>query len=240
MKEERYNRFVNATVSEAPPPPTDTGSGFARRFVSFPYRRFAPERVVGTMTVDEWDVFVREAKHKYHYVYGKVVQMAGASYEHNQLQANFGRALGNIFESDNIACQAIGSDMRVFVRRGLYYFPDIVVVCGNAQVDEREALRNPAAVIEVLSPTTENDDRTDKFREYQSIESLRHYVLVDQSRVAVTHFEKLPDGLWAIRADFRDRHDTLALTFGDTIAAVPLSHIYRGVALPDLEEVAAF
>ena len=165
--------------------PISTGNGYAPRIIAPPYRRFAPERVVGTMTVDEWDVFVRKAKHKYHYVYGKVVQMAGASPEHNLLAMNFAVTLRVGLDAAQNPCEVFGSDQRVYIRRKLYYFPDLVVVCGNAQVDEHEALRNPAAIVEVLSPSTENDDRTDKFLEYQSIETLRHYVLVEDRKSVV-------------------------------------------------------
>ncbi len=196
------------------------------------YRRFDPSRIVGEMSVDEWDTFVRKEKHKYHYVYGKVVQMAGASPEHNLISMNVAVSIRNAFEAIDSQCEILGSDQRVFVRDNLYYFPDLVVVCGAMEVDTRDALRNPAAIIEVLSPTTEADDRSDKFREYQQIASLRHYVLIDQNRVAVTHFEKIAGGLWAISGDYRELSDSLSLTFGEATATVPLARIYRNVAFP--------
>ena len=203
---------------------------FAPR-VRTPYQRFDPTRVVGTMTIDEWDQFIERATEKYHYVYGEVVQMAGASPEHNLLQMNTGRALGNALEEASSDCEVLGSDQRVYVRDNLYYFPDLVVVCGVMQIDTRDALRNPAAIIEILSPTTENDDRTDKFREYRQIPTLRHYLLVDQSRVSVTHYEKTEADVWAVRGDYRALSDAVTLRFGETSIAVPLSRVYRNVPL---------
>lgn len=197
------------------------------------FRRFDPARVLGTMSVEEWDVLLRKSKHKSHYVYGKAVEMAGASPEHNRLQMNIGRAIGNALENAQSVCEVLGSDQLIYVRNDLYYFPDLVVVCGAMQIDTRDALRNPAAVIEVLSSTTENDDRTDKFREYQQIATLRHYVLVDQNRVAVTHYEKVAGGLWAVRGDYRDLAEVVTLAFDDATVAVPLSRVYRNVPLPE-------
>lgn len=197
------------------------------------YRRFDPSRVVGQMTVDEWDQLLQTSKHKYHYVYGEVVQMAGASPEHNLIAMNSGRVIGNALEDSNSGCEILGSDQRVYVRDNLYYFPDLVIVCGPMQIDTRDALRNPVAIIEVLSPTTETDDRTDKFREYKRIPSLQHYILIDQNRVAVTHYEKIADGVWAILGDYRDVSDELTLSLNEMPVTVPLSRIYRGLSFPE-------
>ena len=200
------------------------------------YHRFDPSRVVGTMSVDEWDTFARAAKHKYHYVYGEVVQMVGASPEHNLLSMNFAVSLRNALDAVETPCAVLGSDQRVSGRENLYYFPDLLVVCGKMRIDPRDALQNPAAVIEVLSPTTESDDRGDKFREYQQIESLQHYLLIDQNRVCVTHYEKMDGGLWAIRGDYRALSDALTLTLAETAVTVPLARIYRNVPLPKLAD----
>ncbi|MBC7808722.1 MAG: Uma2 family endonuclease [Akkermansiaceae bacterium] len=216
-------------TASAPAAPPDASNAVQKR-TRPAYQRFEPWRIVGTMTVDEWDVFLTTSKHKYDYVYGEVVQMAGASPEHNLIAMNTGRIIGNALEETDSDCEILGSDQRVYVRENLYYFPDLVVVCGEMQVDTRDAIRNPAALIEVLSPSTETNDRTDKFREYQSISSLRHYVLIDQNRVAVTHYEKIAGGIWAILGDYRDLSDSLTLTFGETSATVPVSRIYRNLS----------
>jgi Uma2 family endonuclease len=197
------------------------------------YRRFAPSRIVGTMSVEEWTAFLETSKHKYHYVDGKVVQVAGASPEHNLIAMNTAVALRSALEAVDSDCEVLGSDQRVYVRERLYYFPDLVVVCGLMQVDQRDALHNPAAIVEVLSAATEKDDRTDKFRDYQQIASLRHYILIEQDRAAVTHYAKMTDGPWTIAGDYRALTDGLTLTFGETTITVPLDRIYRRVLPPE-------
>lgn len=57
------------------------------------------------------------------------------------------------------------------------------VVCGETRlVDDGhfDTLLNPTLVVEVLSPSSEKYDAGEKFNHYQSIESLREYVLVSQ------------------------------------------------------------
>jgi len=180
-----------------------------------PYQRFAPSRIIGRMSVEEYLNFLEKAIYKYDYVQGEVVQMAGASPEHNLIAANTLRSIGNSLEAIQSDCEVLGSDQRVAVNNRLYYFPDLVIVCGEWHVDSRGALQNPLAIIEVLSPTTELDDRTDKFREYQQINSLQHYILIEQRRVAVTHYVKLEVGVWAIWGDYREITDTITMELGD-------------------------
>ena len=48
--------------------------------------------------------------------------------------------------------------------------------------------------MEVLSPSTEADDRGDKFAGYRSISSLQEYVLIAQDRLSVEQYRRLPDG----------------------------------------------
>ena len=59
---------------------------------------------------------------------------------------------------------------------------------------------NPVVIVEVLSDSTEKYDRGDKFEQYQTIASLRDYVLVSQKKGRVEHFRKQADGTWVLRA----------------------------------------
>ena len=58
------------------------------------------------------------------------------------------------------------------------------MVCGAIEYDAEDADRttivNPVLLVEVLSVTTEKDDRGDKWLHYQGIPSLQEYVLVSQ------------------------------------------------------------
>jgi Uma2 family endonuclease len=64
----------------------------------------------------------------------------------------------------------------------------------------RDTLVNPVVIVEVLSDSTEKYDRGDKFEQYQTIASLRDYVLVSQKKVRIEHFRRQDDGTWVLRA----------------------------------------
>jgi Uma2 family endonuclease len=58
-------------------------------------------------------------------------------------------------------------------------YPDAIVVCGPIDLAE-DQVRAPTVVVEVLSRSTEDDDRGAKWAAYRDVGSLRHYLLVAQ------------------------------------------------------------
>ena len=57
--------------------------------------------------------------------------------------------------------------------------PDVLVARRPLAPDD-DRLPDPTVVVEVLSPASETFDRIYKWREYQRIASLRHYLLIEQ------------------------------------------------------------
>ena len=54
--------------------------------------------------------------------------------------------------------------------------------------------------MEVLSESTEAFDRGDKFHDYQSLESLEEYVLINSHQQRVEIFKRQPQGGWIFQA----------------------------------------
>ncbi len=212
-----------STVVSTPPIAPSPNRGAA-------YCRHDPSRIVGTMTADDYITFDRAAKERHEFIHGRVVQVSGGSPEHNMICFDTGRVIANQLQTAGGTCDALGSDQKVYINEDLFLYPDLTVVCGEGQFDQRDMLRNPTLIVEVLSPSTEKEDRTDKFRDYQSIDSLRHYVLIEQERVSVTHYEKIVGGLWAIVGDYTRLSDGWNLTLGETTITIPLTEIYRRVS----------
>lgn len=102
---------------------------------------------------------------------------------------------------DDTDCIVYDSDMAVEIDRGNnYFFPDAMVTCGERKFsDERQRfLKNPVLIVEVLSKSTENYDRSEKFRFYRGILSLKEYVLISSDRPVVESFYREGEGLWRI------------------------------------------
>ena len=81
----------------------------------------------------------------------------------------------------------------------MYTYPDVFVVCGNAEYsdEDKDTITNPVVIFEVLSKSTEAYDRGAKFALYRGIRSLREYVLVSQAKPAVERFLRREDGSWS-------------------------------------------
>lgn len=165
-----------------------------------------------------------EFKHEFHA--GEIFAMSGGTPTHGFLGARcislLDRSLGPG------ACRVYSSDVRIFVaevNEGCY--PDLSVVCGRLTHDPRDpdAVTNPVAVVEVLSPGTESWDRGGKFARYKRIASLRDYVLVTVDSNRVEHFARNDDGSWT----YRDLGDGDVLRLSGAPAEVPVSELYAGV-----------
>jgi Uma2 family endonuclease len=148
-------------------------------------------------TRDEYLAFEREAEAKHEFSDGRVFAMAGASVPHDRLAGTIRRLLGNALASE--PCDVFSSDVRVVTALGKYYYPDASALCGPLELEEGVApdtLLNPQVIVEVLSPSTEANDRDEKFAAYRTIDSFKEYVLVSQEEVLVEHFVREPDDSW--------------------------------------------
>lgn len=212
------------------PTTIDTPSSFRPR-IATQYRRYEMADLVGTMTEEEFSAFDLRSREKHQLIQGKVVRMPGSSPEHNMILMDTCIELGNLLAASMTGCEVLGSDQKVYVSPQTIFYPDVIVVCGEPQFDHLDALRNPTGIFEVLSPSTEKGDRADKFYDYQKIESLQHYILVEQDRIFVTHYEKIPGGLWAIVGTHTESSDSLKLNLSGKEIAVSLARIYRRVTL---------
>jgi Uma2 family endonuclease len=83
-----------------------------------------------------------------------------------------------------------------------FFYPDVSVVCGEVQFhdDRRDIILNPLLVIEVLSGSTEAFDRGAKFQAYQTLDSLKEYVLVAQNKPVVEQYVRESGGRWTYTA----------------------------------------
>lgn len=154
---------------------------------------------------------------------GQMFAMSGGSFAHARLAANI---LTLLNRQTHPGCLAFGGDLRVkAARAGLYTYPDAGVVCGEPQFageSPKDTLLNPALLVEVLSPATENYDRGQKFASYRTIESLRDFLLIHQDRRHVEHYSKRDDGAWVLRDYYGDTATVAIDSLGLSIAVAEL------------------
>jgi Uma2 family endonuclease len=185
-------------------------------------------------TIEDYFRIARDSTERLEYIDGEIVAMAGGTYNHSLIVANFGGELRNKLKGK--PCRALESNLRVgIVRAGRYTYPDIPVVCGPPQFDPRDAetIVNPRVLIEVLSPSTERSDRGEKFNRYRLLESLQEYILVSQDKPLVECFLRQSDGGWLLM-HFAGMEAIAKLRSLEV--ELPLAEIYAGVEFPPAEE----
>jgi Uma2 family endonuclease len=133
---------------------------------------------------------------KHEYRRGHVYAMVGAKNPHVILACNLVRRLGN--HLDNTGCIVLSSDTKVRLEvADCYYYPDVTVTCDERDTSStKDFILYPSLVIEVLSPSTAAFDRGDKFADYQTLSTLREYVLVSQTEMKVECFRLNESGIW--------------------------------------------
>lgn len=165
-------------------------------------RMVAAQRAPGSpaaFTEREYLALESVAETRHEFVGGQILGMAGAEPEHNQIVHNLHVALDLALRARR--CRIAGADQRVRIEAtGDYVYPDVVVTCAEARYVEPapRSLTNPELVIEALSPTTEAYDRGAKWAAYQTMSSLRDYVLVSTERRRIEHYRRTADG-WGLR-----------------------------------------
>ena len=154
---------------------------------------------------------------------GDVYCMSGAQPEHNVIALNIGSELRGQLRGRE--CQAYTSDQRVKVHAGSpYLYPDVSAACEPSftNINGLRTLMNPLLIVEIMSPSSANDDRGTKFMQYQTIDSLTDYLLVDSRTVSVLHYRKQGE-LWQPEP-FESLDDSIEIAALNL--HLPLSEIY--------------
>ncbi len=157
-------------------------------------------QTVPYITPEEYLTIERAAEYKSEYYDGQIYAMSGGTRWHSVIGVNLLRELSTALLG---RCEVHGSDMRLRVSAtNAYTYPDVTVVCGKPEFTGKgeDILLNPTVIIEVLSESTERYDRGGKFLQYQTIPSLRDYVLVSQDEQRVDHCTRLNEKDWRIES----------------------------------------
>jgi Uma2 family endonuclease len=179
------------------------------------------------LTPEEYLELDRKAEVRSEYYDGEIFPVEAATREHGVIVANLVMELGPQLKGK--PCDIYPGGMRVRVKpRGPYTYPDIVVVCGERTFadDGTDSLLNPTVLLEVLSPSTGDYDRSGKFEYYRGIPSLREYLTVAQDKIHIEYHVRQSENRWLL-TDCSDRAQRVVLpSINCTLA---LSEVYYNI-----------
>lgn len=113
--------------------------------------------------------------------------------------------------------------------RNLYTYPDVMVVPRPVELQQGDSdtVMNPILMAEILSKSTKEYDRDEKFAAYRTIPTFQEYLLIDQYRPRVEQYVK------------QGAHQWLFTEHDGTDARVKLSSVPVEIGLADLYESVA-
>jgi len=131
---------------------------------------------------------------RYELVDGEVVAMAPDRLRHNLVKLEVAVALREAVKAAGLPCTVFTDGVGVVINDETTRPPDASVQCGIKIKPNRMVLDAPLIVVEVVSPSSEQQDLGAKLIEYFSVPSIRHYLVVVPEKRAVVHYTRNDEG----------------------------------------------
>jgi Uma2 family endonuclease len=174
-------------------------------------------------TSAEYLALEEKAEFRSEFLDGNIIEMSGGTENHNSITLNIAAEFRARLRGK---CRTHAIDVKVWIDSwNSFVYPDVFVVCGESNYynNRKDILTNPQLIIEVLSDSTKIYDKGDKFIGYQTLESLKEYVLVDQDKFLVEQFTKNSDGKWVYQATIGQKS---SVNFESLNVTLTLDEIY--------------
>jgi Uma2 family endonuclease len=183
------------------------------------------------ITPEEYLTLEEAANFKSEYCQGKIRAMPSLSINHNRITLDLGAHINLALRDTD--CEIYLSALKVWSKaKNFFTYPDLTIVCGKTELYEGrdDILTNPLVIFEVLSKSTRNYDRVEKFELYRSIPSFQEYILVEQDRIHVEQMYLGAKNKW-ILTEYNQITDVIKLAKVDI--EIPLREFYRRVEFAD-------
>ncbi|ASF47513.1 Uma2 family endonuclease [Methylovulum psychrotolerans] len=169
------------------------------------------------------------ADFKSEYYAGEVFPMAGGSINHNQIVINLCIIFGLAFKKQPY--RVLAGDVKLHTPGfESFTYPDVMVIKDPPAYwqDRRDTVCSAVLVVEVLSDSTKDYDRGDKFAVYRQLAELQDYILISQDKIHVEHYSRQAPQQWLMT-----EYTSLdaVLTVAALATDLALSDLYDKVAL---------
>ena len=184
-------------------------------------------------TPEEYLELEEQAEYKNEYRDGEIIPMTGGTTNHNKIAGNFYRKFPLTIQGQDYEIY-IGDVKLSIPQYRIYTYPDVMVVKGKPIYEGTGTtiITNPLLIVEILSNSTKNYDKIDKFKYYRSISEFNEYIMIDQYSFTVEQFTKQTEGQWL----FKEYEGEEAILILDSINfQISLREIYERVNF-DLSE----
>jgi Uma2 family endonuclease len=148
---------------------------------------------------------------RHEYINGEIIPMTGGTPEHNEIASILNAALRIGLKGKPFSIFI--ADQRLWIPdRNLYTYPDVMVAPRPLQRQQgrTDTITNPVMIAEVLSKSTKNYDRDEKFSAYRTLSTFQEYLLIDQYTPHVEQYSKTDSRKW-IFTEYNDSESSISL-----------------------------
>ena len=168
-----------------------------------------------TYTVDEYLELEIASDIRNEYRNGEIIPMTGGTPNHNEIAVNLLAVIKPALRGKPY--RLFSADQRLWIPDvKMYTYPDVMFAPKplEMQTGRKDTITNPCFIAEVLSKSTQNYDRSEKFAAYRTIDTFQEYLLIDQYRIHVEHHAKTTINQWLF-SEYDDPLVTISLQFAD-------------------------
>ena len=180
-------------------------------------------------TIDEYLEMEQVSQEKHEYYEGEIFAMSGSKVTHNIIAMNTSTLFTSKLKGK--PCRPFNSDQRIHIEKNsLFTYPDISIVCGDIETRNNDDwnILNPTVIVEILSPSTRDYDRGQKFKLYRDIPTLKEYILVESEAINVEIFFLNNENHWELR-EYKSIENYFILE--SIQVKLELTEIYEGTKL---------
>jgi Uma2 family endonuclease len=158
---------------------------------------------------------------------GEIIPMTGGMPNHNEISSILNAILRLSLKGKPYSIFV--ADQRLWIPdANLYTYPDIMVVPKpiELQTGRKDTITNPCFIAEVLSKSTQNYDKSEKFTAYRTIPNFQEYLLINQYRIQVEHYVKTAANQWLL-SEYEDPNTILSLNSFDL--QIQIADLYENI-----------
>ena len=178
------------------------------------------------LSLDDFLAWENQQVEKHEFHRGEVFAAEDVRRTHGRVVLNLARRLAE--QLDGSPCQVFAQSMKVQIGADTLLYPDLFVTCDQADLADLATemiFRSPTLVMEVLSPSTQAYDRSQKFAFYRRLDSLQEYILVDPETRRIDGFRRGADGRWVLN----DMSQEEVMDCASVGCKVALTDIFQGL-----------
>ncbi len=182
-------------------------------------------------TAEEYLALETESAVRSEFRDGEIVAMTGGTPEHNEITSSLLVILKLALKKQPF--RVFVTDQRLWIpEKNLYTYPDVMVTANplTLQSGRADTVTNPVLIAEILSKSTKDYDRDEKFAAYRAIATFQEYLLIDQYQPRVEQYVRQGTNQWLLTV-----HDgqQSSVSLASVPVAIPLRDLYETVDFGD-------